>query len=101
GEGRDAGADLAVGGGGGGALQLPGAQQGWLQQQGLEGGVGVKGRALSHGSSSKGWVPPGDRQRTKTTRNYSRTPLYPLISPPDCGRQTVAQLAADSLVRSW
>ena len=73
GQGLDARQNLAVGGGAGGGLQLLGQQERLLKEQGLERGVGVEGSARGQGGSSKGWVPPTYRQRTETTRNYSRT----------------------------
>ena len=62
-----------VGPGVGGGLQLAGEQEGLLHEQGWEGCVGVVGRALGHGASSRVRVPSTYGQQTKTTRNYSRT----------------------------
>jgi len=53
GGGLDGGEHPAVGRGVGGLLQLPGEQEGQLDEQGLQGRVGVEG-AAGHGGSSVG-----------------------------------------------
>jgi hypothetical protein len=46
-QGLDLGEDVAVGGGVGGLLQLPGEQECLLDEEGLEGGLSAEG-ALAH-----------------------------------------------------
>jgi hypothetical protein len=73
GESFDASEDLSVGGGIGGLFQLLGEQQGLLEQQGLQGGLGSKG-AWFHGGSLRGIraasVTPADQ-------NYQKLFMHP------------------------